>query len=123
MKAGQGGAQALFGVMDLIEMTGRTDELSEQEQRRRRIELPGSYSSDDYDLLTSPAREKERQSHLANSDDNETYVLMSEGKLDEAFAMLRRNLANSKGELANDPSNPQTRDKLDSAISGIGLIA
>jgi len=44
-KAGQGDARALFlPVMDLLEMTGRTNDISDEERQKARHALPAPFS-------------------------------------------------------------------------------
>jgi tetratricopeptide (TPR) repeat protein len=122
-KAGQGDASALFTVMDLIEMSGRMDELGDEELGRRQMVLPGSFSMAERDLTISPAREQERQRYLAMFEQGEGYRHAARNEPEAALAVYRRDIKACKEQLAADPSRAQASKGLASVIAGIGLLA
>jgi tetratricopeptide (TPR) repeat protein len=144
-KAGQGDARALFTVMDLLEMTGRTNEISDDERAKRGMHLSAPFSREEFDLLHAEARERERHTcqamaesnpaRYATSDDGTSTVVIvppaikagdevaAEGKLDGAFADYRRELARCRTELIADDSNKQAQGDFRRAVGRIGLLA
>src|SRR4051794_35834308 len=60
-KAGAGDEKALFTVMDIVEMTGRTKDVSEEEREKRALHLPLPFTREEMDLLQTEGREKERE--------------------------------------------------------------
>lgn len=122
-KAGQGDTSALFTVMDLIEMSGRMDELGDEELRARQMMLPGSFTADEYDLTISPAREPERQRYLAIFEQGEGYLLAAQNEPEAALAVYRRDIKACKDQVAHDLGNAQAAKGLARAIAGIGLLA
>jgi tetratricopeptide (TPR) repeat protein len=144
-KAGQGDAPALFTVMDLLEMTGRTNEISDEERAKRSVHMPGSFSREEQDLVQAPAREKDRQKYralveseparYAISDDGASTVvvvppaikagdeLATHGKIGDALVAYRRELARCKTELTADDGDKQAQDDFRRVVARIGLLA
>lgn len=63
-------SRSIDDIFHILEMTGRTADISETERDRRRITLPRSFSAEEYALKgdTAPALEKDRQRYLAAYD-------------------------------------------------------
>jgi tetratricopeptide (TPR) repeat protein len=137
-KAVSGDARSLFAVMDLLEMTGRMNEISEEEKLKRRLKLPATITSEEFDLLRAPAREKDRQRYLAVPEvpDDATSTaeiippaikagdeLVAQGKNEEAFATYRRHLAICKTQITDDKINKQARVEFIRTVGRLGLLA
>ena len=60
-KAGQGDARSLTAIMDILEMAGKTNDITDEALEKRTMHLPDSFSFEEMDLLQSEAREKDRQ--------------------------------------------------------------
>src|SRR5665213_2730176 len=51
--ATRGNHRSLMALLDIIEMTGRTNEVSDEERERRTLKLPKPKSRDEFDLIAS----------------------------------------------------------------------
>jgi hypothetical protein len=80
--ATKGNHRSLMALLNIIEMTGRTEEVSDEERARRTIRLPKSKSRDEFDLVAAPARAKERQRLLLVYQDSEAKGSAPEGDPD-----------------------------------------
>ena len=80
--ANKGNHRSLIALLDIIEMTGRTKDVSDEERARRTIKLPKPMARDEFDLIASPARAKERQRLLLKYQELETQGCAPEGDPD-----------------------------------------
>jgi hypothetical protein len=80
-KAVQGDTRSLTAVMEIIEMTGRTDDITDEQREKIAMHLPASFTMEECDLLESEAREKDRERcrYLAESAP-ERFAIADDGK-------------------------------------------
>jgi tetratricopeptide (TPR) repeat protein len=144
-KAGQGDAAALKAMLDILDKTGCTNSITDEEREKHALKLPRAFSQEEMDLLISPAREKDRQRYrkmaeyepddrggpvrdgsgtqpipatLKSGDD-----LFAQGRLDEAFAVYRGHLVTCRAQLAKDGTYKPAQDEVIRAAARIGLLA
>ena len=142
-QAGAGDARSLFTVMDILEMTGRTTEISDEERDKRAMHLPASMTAEEMDLVRNPACEKQRErSRLTAESDPERYAsekggltvdvpptirmgdaLAADRRFDEALTAYRSEIAACKQDLTADSSNQTAQDRFRRAVGRIGLLA
>jgi tetratricopeptide (TPR) repeat protein len=77
--AAKGKYQSLVAFLDISELTGRTQDVSDEERRRRSLELPKAKSRGEFDLVASAARAKDRQRLLLEYQDREAKGCAPEG--------------------------------------------
>jgi tetratricopeptide (TPR) repeat protein len=118
-----GDASAPSTLMDVYAMTGQMEELSDDAKRQRQMRLPVPLSPEEYDLLKSPARERERQRYLAIAREAESYQLAAAGRRAEALALVLRDLEEAKARWAREPGKAELQAALDRAVVGLGLLA
>src|ERR1700730_10563878 len=138
----QGDKRALAAFLDVLEMTGRTKEMTDEEQQKRALHLPRPHSWEELDFLYSAARELQRQRYLAQAEYEEVQStgsnaggseipaaiktgdeLAAQGKLKEAFAAYRDHLLSCKTQLQLGGSNKQTQKDFTRAVGRIGVLA
>ena len=143
-KAGQGDIASLNAVMDIIEMTGHTADISD-ERAKNAMRLPGTFSTAEMDLVQSEAREKDRQRYLAKVEsDPKRYTILTDGqtvtaivpaaikagdeyaaqdKPDEALSAYRDELARCKTALNADDKDEKAQHDFRRGVGRIGLLA
>jgi tetratricopeptide (TPR) repeat protein len=143
--AGQGSAAALYLIIDILEMTGQTNAVTEEERKKRGMRLPRPLTPEEGDLAGSPARERDRQRFLAmaesddagsvHSDDGDSPPEIiplaiktgdeyaAQGRLDDALAAYRIEVARLKTDLLADETDKQAQADFRRAVARIGLLA
>jgi tetratricopeptide (TPR) repeat protein len=143
-RAGGGDPKSLFAVMDIIEMTGGTNEVSDEEREKRSLHLSNPMPIEQMDLLWMDTREKERErcrkivechpERYATSTEGVPAVvvppdiqagdrLAGAGEFDDALACYRQEITLSKRELTADTSNETALERFRRAVARIGLLA
>jgi tetratricopeptide (TPR) repeat protein len=143
-QAGGGDGRSLFTVMDILEMTGRTKDVSDEEREKRALHLSNAFTRDEWDLFHAQTREKERERcRMIAESDPERYAMSKDGvqtvevplhikagdgyaaqsKFDDALASYRQEIAACKNELTADDSNAGAQERFRRAVARIGLIA
>jgi tetratricopeptide (TPR) repeat protein len=107
--ATKGNHRSLMALLNIVEMTGRTDEVSDEERARRTLKLPKPKTRDEFDLVASPARAKERQRLLLKYQDAEAKGSAPQGDPDRILqktGTYRSFVAsiNPAGSILPDPS-------------------
>jgi tetratricopeptide (TPR) repeat protein len=123
MNAGKGKMPALSVVLDLFEMTGRSHEITEEEKQRRQLSLPRPFTTDEYDLIQSPARERERMRCWVSCEENEGDRLAADGNNAQALAVYRFDLSACKARSAQDAGDAAATAGLSLSVARIGLLA
>jgi tetratricopeptide (TPR) repeat protein len=121
--ASKGNAQALSTFLMILDMAGRSTERSEEEKKKRRLELPRPYTGVEFDLLVSPARGQERQRNLAVSENNQGDQLAAQGKFEDALSFYRAAIVACRAELAKDAGDKTVKKRLIQSVSRLGLLA
>jgi tetratricopeptide (TPR) repeat protein len=140
----QGDKRALTAFMDVLEMTGRTKEMTDEERQKRALHLPRPLPLEHLDFFYSAARELERQRYLAQAEYEEVHStgsnagvpaptippaikagdeLAAQGKLVEALAAYRALLMICKTQLELGGNNKQTQKDFTHTVSRIGVMA
>src|SRR5947209_10890597 len=144
-KACQGDTKSLSAIMDILEMTGHTNDVTDEALEKRTMHLPAAFSGEQYDLLYSDAREKERQryqaiaeadpTHFASSGDGSAITitvpaeikrgdeLVASGEIAAAVEAYRCELARCKTALLAVHSDKQAQRDFRRAVGRIGLLA
>jgi tetratricopeptide (TPR) repeat protein len=143
-QAGGGDERSLLTVMDILEMTGRTKDVSDEEREKRALHLSNAFTRDEWDLFHAQTREKERERcRMIAESDPERYAMSKDGvqtveiplhikagdgyaahsKFDEALASYQQEIAACKKELTADDSNVGAQERFRRAVARIGLIA
>jgi tetratricopeptide (TPR) repeat protein len=143
-KGGQGDAASLKAVMEIVEMTGHTADISD-DRAKNSLRLPAPFSRPELDVVQSEAREKDRQRWLATVDsDPKRYAILKDGhtvtaivpaaikagdeyaaqdKAEEALAAYRAELARCKTALNADEKDRQAQHDFRRGVGRIGLLA
>ena len=143
-KGGQGDTASLKAVMEIVEMTGHTADISD-ERAKNSLRLPGTFSTAEMDLVQSEAREKDRQRWLAKVEsDPKQFAILKDGhtvtatvpaaikagdeyaaqdKPDEALAAYRDELARCKTALNADEKDEKAQHDFRRGVGRIGLLA
>jgi tetratricopeptide (TPR) repeat protein len=143
-QAAAGENSALFAILDIYDMTGRTTDITDEEHQKRALRLPKAYVGDESDLVETEAREKDRERYrmiaegdrdLCASPDDSTQVVdipanikagdlhATAGSIDEALVDYRAELDRCKAILTPDDKNEQAQHDFRRAVSRIGLLA
>jgi tetratricopeptide (TPR) repeat protein len=133
MKALNGDARALDTLSSLREKFTAVDVTSE-ERKNRTSQLPRPFEKDEYDLIHSEAREKERQHCLAvahrkaHAGDASSSIdagdeFVDQGKYDEALAKYGQEIALCQARVAVNTKDNVAQKDLKRAISRVGLLA
>lgn len=140
-KALQGDGRSFDTIAELLEKTGLTNELSDEERKNREMRLPLSLEEPDWELLNAPALERERQRLSALADLQELPQrkrdigpsvcppiedgdrLTQQAKFDEACDAYNRQIDLCKKDLDGEPENQQAQETFRTAVSRIGLLA
>lgn len=137
----KGEKHAISLVIGLLDMTGRTSDIGEEERNRRRITLPRSFTAEEYSLQSdyAPALEKDRQRYLATYDaeDDESPgqdtlrppAIRNADRLaalkdyDAALGAYRRFIGEHRAVLAGDAENVESRDSVYLGACRIAVVA
>ena len=132
-KAAQGNGPALSALLDVYDMTGRSNEITEEERAKRALHLPASFTREEHDFLFAPARERERQScrmaaEMEDGADVPASIragdeLVAQSKLKEALAAYRTQIAASTAVLTSDETDQKAQKELRWAGGRIGVLA
>lgn len=143
-QAGQGDQRSLFTVMEILDMTGRTKEISDEEREKRALHLPASYSLEEMDLVNNPACQKERErcrmmvesdlDRFARPEDGAVTMLVppdiqagdqfaADRQFDQALTAYQREIADCKVELSADGTDKAVHERFRRAVGRIGLLA
>jgi Tfp pilus assembly protein PilF len=143
-KAGGGDQRSLYAVLDILDMTGRTREVSDEEREKRALHLPASYSMEEWDLMCNEVRQKDRErvrmqvemdvKRFARPEDGTPTIvvpaaiqvgdrLAAEHKYDQALAAYQQEIAACKVDLTADSGDKNAQDRFRRAVSRIGLMA
>jgi len=142
--AGGGDHRSLSTVLDILDMTGRTREISDDERKKRALRLPASYSMEEWDLVHNQVRQKERErarrlvemdlERFAQPEDGTPTVvipaaiqagdrLATEQRFGEALAAYRDEIAACKVDLTADSGDKRAQERFRRAVCRIGLMA
>jgi tetratricopeptide (TPR) repeat protein len=143
-QAARGDTRSLFAFMDILEMTGLTNDISDEEREKRAMHLPNSFSLEEWDLINNPACQREREycrmmaesepEKFARPEDGTLTVVIPESiqlgdalagehKFDEALAAYRQEIEACKVDLAADSNDKTAQDRFRRAVSRIALLA
>ena len=143
-QAARGDTRSLYTVMDIVEMTGRTNDISDEERAKRAMHLPSSLSGEAWDMLNNPACQREREycrmmaefkpERFARPEDGTLTVvvpapvqrgdaLADQQKFDEALAAYRQEIEACKVDLTADSNDKTAQDRFRRAVSRIALLA
>lgn len=141
-QAARGDARALFTVMDILEMTGRTNDISDEERAKRAMHLPASMSLEEMDLVRNQTCQKDRErcrmmvesnpERFATDGTPKVVVpaliqagdrLAAERKFDDALAAYRQEVAACKVDFTADRSDKDAQERFRRAVARIGLVA
>ena len=136
-KAGSGDAAAAMALLDIMDMTGRTNEITDEAHERRGLRMSNSLSMEEHDYLVAVAREQERQwdDFTACQDEEDTasdsvssnirigdqHALQD--RYDEALAAYQVVLSFCKEELTLDTGNLSAEEGFRRGVARIGLLA
>jgi hypothetical protein len=128
----KGDIKAIGGILEFADKIGRTKQPSEDGQTTPGVVLvPDKVSEEEWERLYGAAARGER--HAPGNSESKPRVtrpfsiasgdkLVSEGKLDEALACYRLNLAQCEAKAANDYSNDDAKKELLLAGKRIGYV-
>lgn len=141
-QAARGDARALFTVMDILEMTGRTNDISDEERAKRAMHLPASMSLEEMDLVRNQTCQKDRERCRMMVESNpERFAtdgtpmvlvpaliqagdrLAADRKFDDALAAYRQEVAACKVDFTADRSDKDAQERFRRAVARIGLVA
>jgi len=144
-RAAQGDASSLYLIVDVLEMTGQTNAVTEEERKKRGMRLPRPLTPEEGDLAGSPARERDRQRFLAMAESDEAGSVHSDdgdsppeiippaiktgdehaaqGRLDDALAAYRIEVARLRTGLLANETDKQAQADFRRAVARIGLLA
>lgn len=121
--ARNGDRRALATIEHLRDQMEIAIEVTDEERQRRTQRLPRSLTREEFDLIKSPAREKDRHRYLAVGEDNEGDRLAAQRDVAGALAFYRHALDSCKERLGQDPRNLQLQEELVSSVARFGLLA
>lgn len=136
-KAGSGDAAAAMALVDIMDMTGRTNEITDEAHDKHGLRLPLAFSMEEHDYLSAKARERDRQWDDFTASQNEEKTAsdpissnirvgdqyVRQDRYDEALAAYQAVLSFCKEELTLDSGNRNAEDGFRRGVARIGLVA
>jgi tetratricopeptide (TPR) repeat protein len=137
-KARSGDGRVLTTVLDILDKLGVTKDVTAQEREKRTLKLPRPYTLDEYDLIHTPSREKERQYYRALIERQETVAVdgasvpsairdgdefQRQGHPDRALVAFRRQITDCHNELTKNANSGVAQNDLKRVVARIGLLA
>jgi tetratricopeptide (TPR) repeat protein len=135
--AASGDAAAAMALVDIMDMTGRTNEITDEAHNKHGLRLPLSFSMEEHDYLVAEPRERERlwddfaasqdeaatASHPISSNIQAGDRHLRQDRFDEALAAYQAVLSFCKEELTLDRGNRYAEDGFRRGVARIGLVS
>jgi tetratricopeptide (TPR) repeat protein len=138
--AAAGESAARKALLNIADMTGRTNAMTDEAHEKRALRLPEALTLEQMDFLHSETRERDRQlcGRMVDREKIEQQLLSAsaipafirdgdelerQGLLDAAFDTYQAGLASCREEIACDRNNLKAQDDFRCGVARLGLLA